>query len=259
LVLVGAYLTWQQLRVSREGQITERFTHAIDQLGSDKLALRLGGIYALERIAKDSEPDRSTIAEVLCAYIRTNSPWPPNQPGQPNAREAIADVPSLRTRAPDLQAAITVLSRSIPPDGSQPLDLRRVDLRRLLFGELRLGRVDLGNAHLEQAILQDAQLQEARFGDAQLKEANLANARLEGALLVRTDLEGAKLQAANLQAANLDGAKLTNANLKKAYLGDANLQRVRDLESAQLDGAIANSRTKWPAGFDWRAVGVVED
>ena len=41
----------QTVAVAQEGQITERFTRAIEQLGSDKIAIRLGGIYALERVA----------------------------------------------------------------------------------------------------------------------------------------------------------------------------------------------------------------
>jgi membrane protein implicated in regulation of membrane protease activity len=56
-------------RLSQQGQITDRYTKAIEQLGSDKLAVRLGGIYALERIATDSPQDRATIAEVLSAFV----------------------------------------------------------------------------------------------------------------------------------------------------------------------------------------------
>ena len=44
-------------RLTQQGQITDRYTKAIDQLGSEKLETRLGGIYALERIAVDSERD----------------------------------------------------------------------------------------------------------------------------------------------------------------------------------------------------------
>jgi hypothetical protein len=58
-LLVGAYVTYRQLQTSREGQITERFTRAIDQLGSEHLDVRLGGLYALERIARDSPADRA--------------------------------------------------------------------------------------------------------------------------------------------------------------------------------------------------------
>src|SRR5688572_29554652 len=53
--LLTAYFTWRTVRVSEEGQVTERFTKAIEQLGDDEnLAKRLGGIYALERISRDS-------------------------------------------------------------------------------------------------------------------------------------------------------------------------------------------------------------
>jgi HAMP domain-containing protein len=63
----GLYFTWrrieisqQELEATRDQQVTERFTRAIDQLGATddkgrkKLEIRLGGIYALERIAVDS-------------------------------------------------------------------------------------------------------------------------------------------------------------------------------------------------------------
>jgi hypothetical protein len=66
-------------RLEREGQITERFTRAIDQLGNEKLDVRLGGIYALERIAKSSIEDHGSIMEVLTAYAREHAPWPPRE------------------------------------------------------------------------------------------------------------------------------------------------------------------------------------
>lgn len=84
--LITAYFTWRTVRssernvaVSLEGQITDWFTKAIEQLGdSTSLAKRLGGIYALERIARDSLKDHWTIMEVLTAYVRENAPWKEN-------------------------------------------------------------------------------------------------------------------------------------------------------------------------------------
>jgi type II secretory pathway pseudopilin PulG len=74
----------ETLRLTEQGQITERFTRAIEQLGATddrgkkKLEIRLGGIYALERIAWDSpERDYSTVMEVLTAYIRANAAQAP--------------------------------------------------------------------------------------------------------------------------------------------------------------------------------------
>jgi hypothetical protein len=80
VVLVGIWFTWRNLRVAQEGQITNRFTQAIDQLGAElkdgkpNLEVRLGGIYALERIARDSPKDHWSIMEVLLTYVRENAP-----------------------------------------------------------------------------------------------------------------------------------------------------------------------------------------
>ena len=82
VLLLGVYLTYRRVtsaenavEVAQEGQITERFTRAIEQLGDEKLAVRLGGIYALERIARDSERDHWPIMEVLTAFVRENARW----------------------------------------------------------------------------------------------------------------------------------------------------------------------------------------
>src|SRR5829696_8005191 len=82
-LLLGLYFTWrrveisqQELEATRDQQVTERFTRAIDQLGATdtktgdpQLEVRLGGIYALERIARESEADHQPVMEVLVAYI----------------------------------------------------------------------------------------------------------------------------------------------------------------------------------------------
>ena len=65
--------TQKSLEVAQEGQITERFTRAIEQLGSEKIEIRLGGIYALERISSESEKDYWPIMKILAAYVRMNA------------------------------------------------------------------------------------------------------------------------------------------------------------------------------------------
>jgi hypothetical protein len=110
-------------RLTQQGQLTDRYTRAIEQLGSDKLDVRLGGIYALERIAKDSAPDGATIAEVLTAFVRGRAPWPPARPDQPGEDTPIQEIPYLRYRAADVQAALTVLGRQPTMTRSQPPNL----------------------------------------------------------------------------------------------------------------------------------------
>lgn len=72
----GLYLTVRTIRVNqqalteteranREADQRDRYAKAIEQLGSSKLDVRLGGIYGLERIAEVSERDQRTVVEVL--------------------------------------------------------------------------------------------------------------------------------------------------------------------------------------------------
>jgi hypothetical protein len=76
-------LSRRTFELTEQGQVTDRYTKAIDQLGSDKLDVRIGGIYGLERIARDSAKDHPAVMEVLTAFIRDHSPepWPVDKDG----------------------------------------------------------------------------------------------------------------------------------------------------------------------------------
>lgn len=70
-----------------ERRITDLYTKAVEQLGSEKAPVRLGGLYALERLAQDHVEQRQTIVNVLCAYLR--------MPYTPNTRQTARHVPDL--------------------------------------------------------------------------------------------------------------------------------------------------------------------
>ncbi|MFG2933970.1 pentapeptide repeat-containing protein, partial [Streptomyces achromogenes] len=104
----------QELGVTRKGQITDRYTKAVENLGNDTMDVRLGGIYALQRIMQDSPRDHPTIADVLATYIRIHASEPPKK-GE--------------TAPADVQAALTVLAyRDTSRDGYFRLDLRGTHL-----------------------------------------------------------------------------------------------------------------------------------
>jgi hypothetical protein len=67
------------LAEQRTRTLNERFATAAEQLGSDKSAVRLAGVYAMAGLADDWEENRQTCADVLCAYLRM--PYEPD-PGQ---------------------------------------------------------------------------------------------------------------------------------------------------------------------------------
>jgi hypothetical protein len=140
LIGVGALLTFwlnsrvyriaaRTLQVTEQGHITERYTKAIEQLGSDKLDVRLGGIYALERIAVDSKRDHPTVVEVLGAFVREHS----RRHGTSSPKHGTAEKPDATTPvetdaeprpATDFRAALSVLadccSSQMCPEGTSP-------------------------------------------------------------------------------------------------------------------------------------------
>jgi uncharacterized protein YjbI with pentapeptide repeats len=254
-VLLAAFYTYQQVQTGRrqlnlaqQGQVTERFTRAIDQLGSDHLDVRLGGIYALERIARDSPDDQATIAEILTAYIRTHAPWPPTLPGQYVATAPFDDVRELQVRAPDVQASLTVLGRGgfaeEPPELGDRLDLHEVDLRKAYLVHANLVGADLSGANLAGTILLGVSLRQASLSDANLAKADI----------VGSDFTYADLHRANLEKAHFDGAILS-ASLAEANLSGVRFERT-NLIGAFLERAVADSGTIWPYGFDWVMAGV---
>lgn len=264
--LVTIYVAWQNLVVSQEKYKTDLFVKAIEQLGSDKLEVRLGGIYALERIARDSEKDHGPIMEVLTAFVRLHAPWPPEKPSEAKDQPAEAKKPTSGEKKPetkpapevkpraDIQAILMVLGRRTRTYGkgeAQRLDLRQTDLRRAdLFKahleganlwRAHLERTKLEKAHLEGADIREAHLEGAVLREAQLGEAVLRRAHLDGAVLWKAHLEGADLEGAHLEwavlvGAHLKGADFYEAHLKGAFLNGAHLEGA-DLYGAQLERA----------------------
>ena len=97
------------LDTTREAQFADRYSRAIEQLGSSSPNIRSGGIYALEGIARDSpEWYHPVIMEVLTAFIREHPRTPPEvssaqrrPPGRPPGRSLRGRPPRGRARHPD--------------------------------------------------------------------------------------------------------------------------------------------------------------
>ena len=249
VVLLGLYATFKNvriaqdnhrvaldnLRVTEEGKLTERFSKAVELLGSEKLNVRLGGIYALERIARDSLKDHWTVMEVLTAFVREQSKARLAESVQcalDNRDEKVYYVEKPDGKPPaDIQAALTVIGRRKWTDqekAHQRIDLRDSFLARAYLSGANLRRALLSNTDLTKANLMSADLTEASLWGAKLNNAFLRETRLIKANLSEADLSNATLEFTKLQQSDLRKAKLTSSvlvqsNLTDAYLLDADL------------------------------------
>lgn len=264
IVLLGLYLTFQNVRVAQEnariaqknvsvteeGKITDRFSKAVELLGSEKLEIRLGGIYALERIARDSQKDHWTVMEVLTAFVRENA--------EPQSKEAKAEkdrgtssyVYREKPRE-DIQAIMTIIGRRKWIETEpQKLNLQGVYLAGCELTMANLASANLYEANLNGASLEGANLVKTEIDEGYLIKANLRGADLTDASLFYADLTGAKLEYANLKDTSFCHSILVNASLLKAFLEGANLEgavlaTVQNLTSKQLISAKNYEKAKF--------------
>jgi uncharacterized protein YjbI with pentapeptide repeats len=235
----------QEQITAEQGQITDRYNAAIANLGSHSIEIRLGGIYALQRLMQDSPRDQPTVIAVLCAFVRDQAPA---------SAKPLTLGAALNYRQPtDIQAALTVVgTRDTAHDApATVVDFDNGQLAQAYLPRAHLSKADLTYADLTYADLNGAYLIATDFGGADLRDASLNGAALHRAGFLNTDLDGAglyhadltkadlseaNLHGATLAVANLTGARLSYANLTSAYLTGANLTKA-DLVGANLHGA----------------------
>lgn len=242
-------------RLSESRLTTERFSQALEHLGSESIHIQIRGIYSLEQLSKNSPEDFWTVMEVLVAFIRETSPLETKPAGYYEAT-----VPASTS----VKAALTVIRRRDPDrendDNQMVFDLSNTNLNnadlhntRMIGANLRganlseaklskinLSDTDLSFADLSFAKLHDANLSKAKLRKIDLREAQLNGADLSNSDLTNADLRGVKLIGAKLNKANLSGADLWRADLRGADLTNADLSGAKlraDLRGAKLNGA----------------------
>jgi hypothetical protein len=181
-IALGAAVTMRQVRVSREGQFIDLFTRAVEQLASDRVSVRHGGVYAMERIAEAAPHYRGHVAALLAAFVRQQAPWPA-ETAPPGWRHG-----GLRD---DVGGAMAVLGRRSMVLPGTGIELERTDLRGAELGGADMSRFCFAGANLDGAVLTGCDLTDATFTGASLRGADLT-----GATLTRADLTGADLDGA---------------------------------------------------------------
>jgi uncharacterized protein YjbI with pentapeptide repeats len=256
----GVTLVYTHLRhqLDRDANATGRYTEAVQQLGNESMSIRLGGIYALARVARDSPGDRQTVAEVFAAFVRDGT------------RTATSGV------ALDVMAALTELGRTLDhhaeyepgesvnlrssnftagnldsfrfPDGVDLSDsilaqasLRATAMRRATFYDADLSEADFRGALLRECVMINAKAPDAVFSDAQMSWTRASNALFVGADFRKAILTGSDLQGADLSEADFSGADLTGVDLRDANMTGASLRGAR-VERALLHGAIVSDK-----------------
>ncbi len=255
-----SWVAQRQADTAQQSLLNERYQQGAEMLGSDALAVRLGGIYALERLAEEhAEQYHAQIMQVFCAFARhvtaarsSNAEAVPSD-DKPGGR--VLDPTTLVSE--DVKAVITAIGNR--NEARILLEQRKLNLRYVRLPGITLHMsnlsnldfhdADLSGANLAQSSLEGATLVNVNMSHANLLETNLSRtmpweADFSQAFLQKADLTRAFLQGANLSGANLALANLSNAMIKSANLSGADFGGKGDgaavgLTQSQLDEALA--------------------
>jgi uncharacterized protein YjbI with pentapeptide repeats len=251
----SARASQHQASVAREAHLTTLFTKAVEFLGATRemkitkdigdssqaqsssitepnIEVRLGAIYALERIAKDSERDHLPVMEVLCAYIRNpqNSGIPKRYESSMKSGDLESSIGEVRI---DVQAALTVIGRR----SSNRIEYERKNGFRLNFEAANLQNANLSRGNFSYARFKRASLDLARVDLAEMQEANFW-----GASLVSATFQYSRLQDACFASANLTNASLINSSLERCLFHRATLLRTAFFRSRLGEARFFNTR-----------------
>ncbi|GLY92965.1 hypothetical protein Acsp02_02210 [Actinoplanes sp. NBRC 103695] len=161
-------------------RVTEIYTKAAEQLGSSDAAVRLAGLYSLERLAQNHADQQQTIVNVICAYLRM-----PYRMPKAGSRDEPATGSGVITELPArIESSATFTGR----DPQQELQVRRAAQRILIAhlctpfpDEMHVNAatrvtpkdlwknidIDLSGATLVDWYLRGAQVRHANFDEAQ--------------------------------------------------------------------------------------------
>ena len=255
----------QQAAIAEQGQITERFSAAVALLGNKGDAtVRVGGIYALGRIARESiELDHVAVMQTLVNFI-CHSPYAAMgeellrryKVGMEKYEVAVevaianhgnaegVDLPTTPTvqECPDIVAALEVIrDRS----GEQRAWEERRDYKPSLSGArlmaLNLRGVDFTGHELSRAKFDWSNLEDAKFVNADCYYSSYMNSNLSRVFFSFADLREADLRGARIFNGRFIGAKIIAADFTEANLSLANFLNADLLGASLCDATLSHT------------------
>jgi len=232
--LAGLILAAQRTKTAQrtaenaeQGQITDRFSKAVELLSSENVTTRVGGIYALKRIAEDSasrdhEPAMNTIA----SFIQSASPYQQTIEHNNDIANRIANgidtIDWKAIRAPDVFAALETLSRRTEKQvkyecqADYAVEIGECNLSYFDLTKIKVTKVSIEGCNLKGSILDGAEFNGV-FADG----VNFSSGRIHGFLSNRSQFNGADLNNIELFDSYIENSCFDHSAFRGSHLNGA--------------------------------------
>jgi uncharacterized protein YjbI with pentapeptide repeats len=225
LVLIGLYFTYEQLvaarvsiQVSQQTQLTDEYSKAVEQLGNNSSQIRLGGIYALQRLEENSDTYTSIVKNVLSMYIRQKSKLPDS------------------SKFDEIQAALTVIFPKVSShDTTKTSD--RINLSNSFLLDFDFSGSYLCNVKMDNCVCSGSSFKNAVITSSKAYGTNFNAADFSAAKISNTVFYGADFPGAVFRNASIINCNFKICNLKECDLSNSVIEHT-DFTGADLTGAL---------------------
>ncbi|MEO1582129.1 MAG: hypothetical protein AAFR91_09775 [Pseudomonadota bacterium] len=255
-VAIGLYLTYKRIKVTEDGQVTERFTKAIEHLGSKQPSICIGGIYALERIAKDSPKDHWMVMEILSSYIRENSSLETNNPNtsQGDFFDPLSNPSSYSKNKIEasIQSALSViLRRNTKNDqrGSQ-IDLRNCFLSGCTISNASMDNLIIEGSHMTNSVIENTtfeniSLTNVKFNNSNINNVNFIKIRCENFEMQNSVINKMNIDQCNFYASDFTSLETQSFNVKNTFFSFSFLSGIKFVISRTPERSNQLSNNKY--------------
>ena len=239
-----AKIAQEQVVLAQSQLMIHRFQMASEMLSSELLATRIGGIYALMRLA-ENRPEEFHIQtmELFCAFLRNPPPYPVPHEGVHDDIHTILQLLKRRSES----------SLQLEKEQRFHLNLQKAQLTGTALRGSKFANADFDGADLSDVYAEMSDFSHASLRHCKLREGRFGPAKFFLATLFYSDLSRSNFQAADFRRANFHFVNLTDSSLKYADLTGAHISATNltgaSLCLADLSGArIKSGRKLQPDG-----------
>jgi len=240
ILAIGVYLTLRRVKatekqaeVALQGNLTDRYTKAVELLGSDQMAIRIGGIAALGRLAKDSEIDYKRVIITLAEFIRYVS-----VERQKEMREEERGSGDFKLW-PDVQMAINVifneefypLAKMYFDKETSPIDLSEAYLKSVNLSGKKLINVNFQLSNLDGGKFMESKLDACELFGAEMKHCHFRQGRFFECKLEFAKLDSSQMKETSFIECRLEGISVWNVFYEKTLFKGCTMddETVEDL------------------------------
>jgi len=249
----------KQHKLAERGQITERFSLAVEQLDKEKnVSTRIGGLYALEQITKDIETYTPLVQNVIANFIRR----PPYDIIE--ITERTEELPEARD-CPDLHVAIEVFQKlkcdkfpksEIKGSILTCLDLSNIDIKGLNFDNSKFD-----GSKIKYSKIENCEFRNCRFIKSDISHTKIKNSDFNNSYLLNTHFNFSNISSSlfqqtqfhncDLSFSNFNDSTITYMSLKGTNISSCDFKNAYQLFQEQFDEAWAWSMNipSLPTGF----------